>query len=183
MNPERRELYKEFIVDANCVNARQEIPAMNKLEQWAADEIIDLWTTEIAQSEMAAGNNSARKEKAYKFVYIKSEIQPEDTPMLDCIEKIIFPNGAVNQSQENDVETVFCSKKHPFPLITNDGDSKSQPRGILGSRSALSKIGIKVLRPEEAVAQIKQLIKDRDDSACKLQTLYEGDLPWWVGKD
>lgn len=69
------------------------------------------------------------------------------------------------------------------PLITDDGGSKSQPRGILGSREELAKIGVEVLRDYEAVERVRGRIAIRDKNARYMSERTDLPLPEWVGKD
>lgn len=181
--PEKH-LYRRYIVDANCVNARKKLPAMNKLEQWATDGLIELLTTQVAQQEMLAGNDAARKKKAYSFIFTESTITTDsEARHLRELGAILFPGGPRGQKQRNDAENVFNASKYMAPLITNDGDSKSQPRGILGARTVLADRGIQVLRPEELVAEIEALIASRDECATKMAALLNVEVPEWVGRD
>lgn len=181
--PERR-LYREFIVDTNCVNARGGMSAMNKLERWSAQGVIRLLTTEVAQNEMLVGNDAQRTEKAYSFIFTMSEVtSSHEQRSLREIEAILFPDGADNQNKKNDVEIVFNAAKYMRPLITNDGGSKSQPGGILGNRTRLAQRGISVLTPDEAVALVQREIAARDKSARKMAEMTGGPLPERVGKD
>lgn len=184
MKPKRNLTHIAFIVDTNCVNARQVMPEMNQLEDWASKELILLQTTEIAQNEMAAGNNAARIAKAYSFIYTMSKrTTHEETAKLQKIEDILFPNGAVTQNQKNDVEIVFNAGKYPKPLITNDGGSKSQPGGILGNKHALASIGIDVINPAEAVSKVKASLQDRDKYARQWALKNGAEVPSWVGQE
>ena len=54
-------------------------------------------------------------------------------------------------SQQNDVEILLTAKLSGAILVTTDGASKTQPRGILGSKKELEALGIKVVAPSEAV--------------------------------
>lgn len=100
----KRSLYLSFLVDANCVNARQRMVGMNRLERWADEGLIDLLTVETAQTEMVAGNNDARRAKAYEFIYTMSAItSPEEQTTMQEVEEAIFPEGARTQSEKNDV--------------------------------------------------------------------------------
>ena len=183
MNPNRRLLNIMFVVDTNCVNARQSIPEMNRLEEWAENGIITLETTEVAQSEMVYGNSQIRKAKAYSFVFTMSEISTdEEKKVFSEIENILFPLGATNQNQKNDVEIVFNAYKYS-PLITTDGGSKSQPGGILGNKTKLLSLGIKVFTPQEAVQIVLAALESRDNYARQWHSLYGGDIPFWVGQD
>jgi hypothetical protein len=181
--PTKRLTHICFTVDTNCVNARQRMAAMNQLEQWAEDELIQLLTAETAQAEMVVGNNIDRQKKAYNFIYTISKIiTSEELDKRQLIEKVIFPEGAKTQNQKNDVDIVFNAGKYPCPLITNDGASKSQPGGILGNREKLSALGIRVITPDEAVAQVRQAIQQRDDYARQWASVHREALPSWVGR-
>ncbi len=185
MEPERRLVHIGFTIDANCLNSKQLIPEMNQLEKWAEQELILLITAETAQGEMAFGNNQKRKEKAYNFVYTKSEITiQEEKDRIQLIGETLFPGGPKNQNQRNDVDIVFNAGKYPNPLVTNDGASKSQPGGILGNRKALLDLfGIEALTPSEAVAKVKQAIQQRDCYAREWSSTFNQPLPAWVGQD
>jgi len=184
VSPKRELVQISFIVDTNCVNARQKIKSMNRLEQWAENQLISLLTAEIAQSEMAAGGNIQRIQKAYDFIYTKSEITTiEESRQFQEIENILFPNGANNQNEMNDVEIVFNAGKYCRPLITNDGTSKSQHGGMLGNRKMLSNLGISVITPEEGVERVIKALNERDDHASEWADYYGKELPEWVGKD
>ena len=103
--------------------------------------------------------------------------------MLSKINKILFPNGATTPNQWNDVEIVFNAWKYQSILLTNDGGSKRQPGGILGNRDRLAVLGIRVMRPLEAVSEVKQAIQKRDHRVM-LETMRTGEqLPDWVGRD
>ncbi|MDD5321901.1 MAG: hypothetical protein PHD43_15090 [Methylococcales bacterium] len=182
--PQKRLTHICFTVDTNCLNARQSIPEMNRLEQWAEEELIQLLTAKTAQTEMAFGNNADRQKKAYSFIYTMSEIttSKEKSQLLN-IEQVIFPQGAKTQNQKNDVDIVFNAGKYPNPLITNDGASKSQPGGILGNREKLMALGIQVITPDEAVTKVKRAIKERDNYAREWATTCNEALPEWVGQD
>jgi hypothetical protein len=166
------------------VNARQKIIAMNKLEAWAADEIIRLNTAETAQKEMVSGGSADRTRKAYKLLNTYTEIStPEEYEQLRKITSILCPAGVSTQNQRNDIDIVFNAGKYSWPLITTDGDSKSQPGGILGNRAQLAAIGIKVLTPDQAVAKVEEGIRARDKHARQWAEYYKNDIPDWVGKD
>ncbi len=87
--------------------------------------------------------------------------------MVRNFETILFPGGANTANQRNDVDIVFNSVKYCVKLITNDGGSKRQSRGILGNRPALFKIGATVLTPDEAQTEVVEAIKKRDIYAKK----------------
>ncbi len=184
MITERRLLAISFLVDTNCVNARQKLTAMNQLEMWAEREIITLLTAKTAQSEMAAGNNADRKQKAYSFIFTMSAISGRDEQLqLHRIEEALFPGGARNPNERIDIDIVFNAWKHMRPLITNDGGSKSQPGGILGNRTKLAGIGVQVVTPEEAVMHVQEALQARDEHARQWAAFYKKAVPEWVGKD
>ena len=73
------------------------------------------------------------------------------------IARIVFPNGVKTISQENDVKILLTAFLCRAILVTSDGASKSQPRGILGSKANLAKIGVRVMTPNEA---LEEALKD-----------------------
>lgn len=59
----------------------------------------------------------------------------------------------------NDVRIVFHACKYHYILITNDGDSRSQPTGILGNASILkNELRIIIMRYSEAVGMVQSEI-------------------------
>ncbi len=183
--PERELKSVSFIIDANCVNSKRRLPAINLLEDWAASGLfLPLLTTEVAQREMAEGDDALRRQKAYSLMFTMSEISFEDERReLTEIEQILFPGGAVSSNQSNDAEIVFNAGKYSRILVTMDGASKSQPGGILGNRERLRALGITVMSPEEAVELVQEEIKFRDGSARRMAELINVSLPEWVGRD
>jgi hypothetical protein len=183
MEPQRKLIDVAFLVDTNCVNARQKIVAMNQLEELAARKIIQLLTADTAKQEMLAGSNAARTEKAYRFISTLSYNEtPEENAELATIENALFPGGAKDQNQKNDVEIVFNAKKYGA-LITTDGGSKSQPGGILGNREKLAELGVRVFTPDEALDYVRREIASRDTYARAWADLYGRPIPEWVGND
>jgi len=67
-------------------------------------------------------------------------------------------------------------------LVTDDGDSITQPRGILGNRDELAKY-VQVIRDSEAVALVKETINSRDNRARWVASVTGQPLPKWVGND
>lgn len=184
MNPQRNLKGASFMVDANCVNAKQKNESLNLLESWAEQELIDLITAQTAQAEMAFGSDSTRKSKAYSFISSESEAHTSgEQSTIEEIGKAIFPDGVLNANQKNDIDIVFNAHKYQRPLITMDGGSKSQPRGILGSKSELARLGITVLSPSEALEDVRAKIQARDAYAREWASHTSKDLPNWVGKD
>ena len=139
---------------------------------------------EVAQREALQGASVNRLDKARSYVSLIAGLS--DTPFADrnTIERILFPSGIQDNSQQNDVEIVFTAGKWVgWILVTNDGGSKSQPGGILGNKDALAAIRIRVMRDDEAVELVKQKIKERDERARKIAEKEGKPLPEWVGKD
>lgn len=165
-----------FKIDTNRINARQKCPYMNQIEKWHKNSIINVLISKAASLESLQGNNGKRIEKTYG--YIISDIR-EDNPAksnadYNLIEKILFPCGAKDDNQKNDVKIVCEAKHSNCILITNDGDSKSQLNGILGNREKLKAVGVVVMRAEEAVDFIKKLIEENDDLARKFSEETKG---------
>ena len=69
------------------------------------------------------------------------------------IARIVFPNGVETTPQVNDVEVLLTAFVCRAILVTSDGASKTQPRGILGSKADLAKIGVRVMTPSEALEE------------------------------
>lgn len=190
-----RYVYLDFQLDANRINAMRGLKEMNKLETWYTNGVIHLEMSEVAQIEAARGEKRPTSEKDFgkrprfekAFGYIASEIMLPETPqewqVYKKIESILFPQGATEPSQINDIDIVFKAYQDKTILITNDGGSKRQPAGILGSRDLLQHLNIKVMRDCEAVALVERKIKERDDRARYIANRTGLDLPEWVGKD
>ena len=175
---------KLFLIDANLINSKNKLEHTNILEKWHEDGVIDLEISKVAKDEASFGSTK-RREKAQKYVCLYACPSTQNEYQL-CkrIENILCPSGAKTSSEKNDVKIVFTAKKYCRILITNDGDSKSQPGGILGNAVKLKKdLGIQVLRDYEAVALVEGLIKIRDDRARKIASRTGKPLPEWVGKD
>ncbi len=184
MEPENRLRHINFLVDTNCVNARQQLAPMNRLEAWSEREIIDLLTAASAQKEMAAGGFNQRTKKAYTFITTLTELSTQEEQIqLNKTKAIRDPSNSETKNQINDVDIVFNSWKYHLPLITKDGGSKSQPKGILGNKPLLEKIGIKVVRPEEAITIVETALERRDNLALQWAEYYGKPVPEWVGKD
>ena len=143
-------------LDANAVNARQAGDSLNELERLAALEKVDLMYSKIAYIEAGHGS-SARHAKTENYTWANLSRQPElEVDWRAKIEKAIFPLSVNTDSDRNDVEIVLTAKIAGAVLVTRDGDSKTQPRGILGSRVELAALGIMVLTFSEAVTYAKQ---------------------------
>ena len=138
MEMKRRLLYiPVFHIDANLINARQRLPAVNQLEKWFSDGVILIDMSGTARTEAKAGNDGQRDRKANR-------------------------HGAQTDSQRNDVKIVAGAAKYQAILVTADGASKSQPGGILGNRDKL-KGRVRIVSPDEAVTLVREKILERED--------------------
>jgi len=143
-----------FFLDTNKINGRKLLPHMNKLEVLASDGKCELLMPKIAWNEAAAGNNETREEKTWSYYFIGLKYTNSQKYWFSEVEKIVFPSGADTQNKKNDVWVLVTAREMNYPLITNDGDSKFQPGGMLGNRKELSKIGICIIRDEEAIEMV-----------------------------
>jgi hypothetical protein len=122
-------------IDTNLINAKQKLTSINKLEKWAADEVIVINMSSIAHGEAQADGNPLRTRKANEQIFTATS--PERDDLHRRIAEALFPKGIRNQNQENDVSIVREASKYGAILVTADGGSKSQPGGILGNRDKL----------------------------------------------
>jgi hypothetical protein len=174
-----------FHLDTNRINAKQNLEHMNRLEQWAANDVIMLDMAEVALNEAMAGGNAQRAAKALNSIYSETFASTsQERQMLATIERILFPEGADDQNKRNDVEIVFNAAKYCRILVTADGDSRTQPRGILGNAGSLKKaVGVEIMRDAEAVERVERRIRARD-ARCRKRFELEGTpIPDWVGQD
>lgn len=157
---------------------------MNQLELWHRAGVVMLHMSHVAQVEAKAGANAGRARKASSYIFsITLGNTPEEKADLRAIEAAIFPGGAASQNERNDVEVAFNAKKYGAILVTHDGASRRQPRGLLGSRTALAQLGVEVMTDEEAVEHVRRKISERDR---RMRWRAERDgtpLPRWVGAD
>jgi hypothetical protein len=97
---------------------------------------------------------------------------------------IVFPDGVRTENERVDVEAIFVAKIWCAVLITNDGASKRQPRGILGSKEQLHReVGVQVMRPEDAVEIVKNRIASRDKMEMADAVRERRSVASWHGKD
>jgi hypothetical protein len=179
-----RWLSLEFYIDTNRINARQGLHHMNQLEKWHRNRVISIQMAEEAHDEAIRGNSPKRARKARSYVYsiVPPDMQAEYRNILKEIENILFPSGARTPSDVNDVRIVFNAAYYMSILVTDEGDSKAQPNGILGNRDKLAKL-VQVMRDSEAVEFVKERIKQRDERARKIVSMTGQPLPEWVGTD
>lgn len=178
-----RNLPLMFHIDTNRLNARQALATMNQIERWADDEVILINMSEAAYDEARAGSNPQRTRKATGFIFtIETDDEIAEHPTYQHIEAALFPEGARDQNQRNDVRVVFEAQKYGAMLITNDGASKSQPGGILGNRDKLNGM-VRIFNDEEAVEFIRSKIAERDDLNRRIAQEFDLPLPEWTGRD
>ena len=177
----RRMLYTPvFHIDANLINARQKLEAVNRLEKWFEDEVILINMSSVAHAEAQAGNSAARTRKANAQIFTATPPADGSDPMFRRVEAALFPAGAANENQRNDVRVVCEAAKYHAILVTADGASSSQPGGILGNRS---KLPVQVLSPDEAVAFIEAKLRERDEFNKRVVQEFGDELPPWTGRD
>ena len=174
-----------FFIDTNRINARRRLPHINQLEEWHKSDVITIEMPEEAQEEAIAGGSVDRMAKANSYIYaiVTHTVRAEHAHKLEEIERILFSGGAQTPNQQNDVSIVFNAGYYGFILITDDGDSKSQPNGMLGNRGRLADLGIQVMRDSEAVEFARQRIRVRDRRARWVAEQTGQTLPDWVGQD
>ena len=179
-----RSLVLEFYVDTNRINARRGLPHMNQLEKWHKNRVISLQMPKEAHDEAIRGNNPERERKAKSYIYsiVPPDMQTQNRHTLKEIEDILFPSGMQTRRQVNDVRIVFNAYYYKSILVTNDGDSSTQPNGILGNRDKLAEY-VWVMRDSEAVELVKERIRRRDNCARRVASMTGQPLPVWVGND
>ncbi len=180
-----RTISMAFQRDTNCINARNSLADINLLEQWTFNGVITIEMSEVAFNEARKGRNKNRIDKARRHIYTHthaSTVEEQDT--LRKIQEIVFPDDIHDKSQANDVEIIFNAHKYGCILITEDGRSKRQPRGILGAAVQLEKLlGINVMSSNEAVEVVRERIRIRDDQCRRIAQEFNEKLPSWVGQD
>lgn len=189
VNMQLRMLYKPvFHLDANLINARQKLEAVNQLEKWRDDDVICLVMAGAAHAEAqagAGGNAKARTRKAASHIFtINDAGEAKEDDSYTKVKKILWGDGTVNDNQANDVEVVCEAIKWHAILVTKDGGSKSQPGGILGNREELLRqFRVRIYRPEEAVEYIRSKITERDKFNSQVAALSGKPAPEWTGQD
>ena len=173
-----------FSLDANRINAMQKCPATNQLEVWSKNGVIQIDMCDVAQDE-ASKKSAARFQKASNYVYPITLDSHRQSNEYRKIREILFPNkSTLRRNEENDVLIILHAKQNNCILVTNDGGSRRQPKGILGNKKLLlNEIGVKVMRDTEAVELVEQKIKERDMRARRIAERIGKRFPEWVGKD
>jgi hypothetical protein len=169
-----------FFLDANKVNAKGKLPAMNQLQKWHADGVIGLRLPEVAQSEAEAGGNAQRTQKAreYFIPLVVYDLTDEEQKLLRKIETIIFADKPLSPQDKNDALNVFTARKYFAILVTADGQLLRASDRLRDELRA-----VVVMTDESAVERVRQRIRQRDLMA-RADAAREGcPLPDWVGKD
>lgn len=172
-----------YQLDANRINALQKDSRVNQLEKWHKSGVIFLEMSRVAYDE--AGNGSiARGMKADEYTWISAnDSLGGEKQIRHSIEQILFPGGAKNENEQNDVLILFAALRSGATLVTEDGQSRTQPKGILGNAECLAKLGVRVLRTQTAIEEVELLLAERDEIARRVATCRGTPLPEWVGKD
>lgn len=179
-----RFVYLSFHLDANRINSRGGLSNVSRLERWHEDGVIMLEMSEVAQQEARTGGNVQRTRKALGYIFSMTLAHTAaEQQRIRQIEAILFPNGAATQNERNDVEIAFNAAKYGRILVTADGDSQSQPGGILGNRTELQRLGVRVMRDSEAVELVRERIEVRDRNARRVAEQTGQTLPDWVDAD
>jgi hypothetical protein len=180
-----RQISETYLIDANCINARQADPQMNQIEHWREAGVINVEMAQVAYDEALSGGGRNRGAKTRGYVYsitLAHTQQERDT--LRQIAAILFPPGCKNANERNDVELVFNAIKYHAILVTRDGASKRQPGGILGNCDRLLKdFRLRVMTPENAVTRIRAQITRRDELVRRIASKTGELTPEWVGTD
>ena len=169
-------------IDANLINARQKLPAVNQLEKWADDGIICINMSSTARTEARAGTNLDRTRKADEQIHTLTPPADASDPQYQQIEAAIFSDGAKDENQQNDIKIVNDAARYAAILVTGDGGSKTQPVGILGNRYKLKDM-LTILSPDEAVDFVRSKIEGRDNFNRRVADEIGGELPAWTGMD
>ena len=172
-----------FHIDTNLINARGKLETMNQIEKWAADEVVLVNMSGVSFKEAQAGNNPARTKKVLSQIFtLTDEAIDKNSAQYKKIETALVPQGCKDENQSNDVKIVFEATKYAAILVTADGDSKSQPGGILGNRSKLKGL-VRIMSASEAVDFIKRKIAERDEFNKRVAAETGQALPGWTGMD
>ena len=179
----RRLLYIPVLhIDTNLINARQKLADVNQLEKWCDDEVILINMSATAHGEAQADGNAMRTRKANQNIFTETPPVESNDPQFRKVERELFPDGARDENQLNDVRIVCEAAKYAAILVTGDGGSKKQPGGIRGNRHKLKDF-VKILSPDEAVDFVRQKIQERDDFNVRFVEEFGGKLPPWTGHD
>jgi hypothetical protein len=145
---------------------------MNRLEKWSKDGVIYIYATDVIQKEAEKGGDTLGRKAWSRVGLVTPPLSADDWKLWNEIAAIVFPRGVLTDSQRNDVQTLYTTKKFGAILVTNDGGSKSQPGGILGHAKELwEKLRIRVMRDSEAVNMVGEEIAERDARERRMAVL------------
>ena len=158
-------------LDANRINARQRLAAVNQLEKWHQDGVIEFFMSEVAHDEARRGTNPVRSRKALGYIYsITMATTAGEARELRQIEQILSAGAPLDDNTQRDAEIVFNAKKYTAILATAD-------RGILSHSETLAAISARVMSDREVVTLIRGKIAGRDDLARELAEHYREPAP------
>ena len=152
----------QFFLDANRVNAKGKLSAMNQLEKWHADGVIRLKFPEYAQSEAETGGDARRTQKAREYWIPQTAItNDEERNLLRKIERIIFGDGPLSPQDKNDALNVFTARKYFAILVTADRELLEAAARLRSEFHGL----VDVMTDESAVEHVQIRLRDRDKMA------------------
>jgi hypothetical protein len=140
---------------------------LDKIKKWEEDGVITLEVSFSVIDESGRGSHGEpRLSEVDNYVHLEgNNFLGKENEEKKKIEDIVFPNGAKKKNEKMDIQILYDVRCSGATLITLDGNSNSQPRGILGSKNELENLCIRVLSPLDAVSEIENLIKERDNNA------------------
>jgi hypothetical protein len=168
----------QFFLDANRVNARGKLSAMNQLEKWHMGGVISLRFPKHAQSEAESGHDTRRTQKARNLLIpFPSITLDEERKRLSGIKKAIFGNAPLSKQDENDALIVFTAQKYAAILVTADG------KLLRAAEQLHHAFGAQIMSDESAVKLVRRFISGRDQMARSDAARESVLVPDWVGKD
>ncbi|RUR71286.1 hypothetical protein EJP67_30000 [Variovorax guangxiensis] len=186
MNMQRRLLFtRVFQLDANLINAKQKVKAVNQLETWRDNGVICLAASnaELMKAQASGGAAAHRTKLDSRTFTVDEASEAEEEHIYSKVEAILWSKAA-NDNHADDVAIVCEAIKWRAILVTDDGNSKPQPEGIYGNREKLrQEFGLQVLRPESAVQFIRSKISERDEFNARVAALTGKLAPGWTGQD
>jgi hypothetical protein len=173
-----RRVFVRVHLDANRINSRQRLNAVNQLEAWHDNEIIELFMSKTAHDEARDGGDSRRAGKALGYIYSLSvATTQEEKSRIREIESILAEEQDLDPNTKRDAEIVFNAGKYSAILATAD-------QRILRHRDELwNRLRIRVMTAEDVVLHVRNKITQRDDVEKRLNELQGSPLPDWVGHD
>ena len=156
-------------IDTCCINVRRQRPALNRLEEWHNQGVIEIFRTEIMNEELK-GESRRRKARKYSedegtphWEYTTFDYKgfggedPEVYPFHELVE-IVFPNLDISDAKYDNkvrdaehLSTHYQYKRDFF--VTMD-------KALIHKKRELKeKYGIVILTPEECVQEIEHLLE------------------------